>query len=80
MFQANLGEMEKRIILGILSYLIGGVEAPLVLSLILLFIKLLYPFYETWKNNDTKLEEIKSNERIEKMKLKADRKKRKSAN
>lgn len=71
--------MEKRIILGILSYLIEGVEAPLVISLILLFIKLLYPFYETWKNNETKLEELKSNERIEKMKLKANRKKRNSA-
>lgn len=72
--------MEKRIILGILSYLTGEVEAPFIISLILLFIKLLYPYYETWKNSDTKLKEIQSHERIEKMKLKVERKKGKPPN
>lgn len=60
--------MEKRIILGILSYLTGEVEASFIISLILLFIKLLYPYYETWKNSDTKLKEIQSHGRIQKKK------------
>lgn len=60
--------MEKRIILGILNYLTGEVEAPFIISLILLFVKLLYPYYETWKNNDAKLKEIQSHGRIQKKK------------
>lgn len=72
--------MEEQSILGILNHLAEGIELPVVISLILLFLKLLHPYYETWKNNSTKLKEIQSIERIEKMKLKANGKKGKPPN
>lgn len=69
--------MEEQIILGITNYFEGGVSIPVIISLILLFLKIVHPYYETFKNNYTMLEEIKSKERIEKKKLRAIRKKKK---
>lgn len=70
--------MEERTIIKIFYYLGKGAGTSFVIYLILRFIKNLHPYFETWKNNDTKLKEIQSNERIEKMKLKTNRKKGKA--
>ena len=69
--------MDEQIILGITNYFEGGVSIPVIISIILLFIKILHPYYQTFKNNYTILEEIKSKERIEKKKLKSIRLKQK---
>ncbi|MCE7057235.1 hypothetical protein LZF95_21315 [Algoriphagus sp. AGSA1] len=70
--------MEEQIILDIINYFEGGVRIPVIISLVFLFLKILHPYYETFKNNYTKLKEIASNERIEKKKLKANRPKKKT--
>ena len=69
--------MDEQIILGITNYFEGGVSIPVIISIILLFIKILHPYYQTFQNNYTILEEIKSKERIEKKKLKSIRLKQK---
>lgn len=72
--------MEERTIIEILKYLPWGIGVPSFLLFVLKLLKQIHPYFETWKNNDTKLKEIQSNERIEKMKLRANGKKGKPPN
>lgn len=72
--------MEEQTIIEILKYLKWGVGIPSLYIFVLQLIKRIHPYLETWKNYYIRLEEIKSNERIEKMKLKTDRKKGKPPN
>lgn len=72
--------MEEQTIIEILKYLKWGIGIPSFSLFVLQLLRRIHPYFETWKNNDTKLKEIQSNERIEKMKLKANRKKGKPPN
>lgn len=63
--------MEEQTIIEILKYLPWGIGIPSFSFFVLQLLKRIHPYFETWKNYYTKLKEIQSNERIEKMKLKA---------
>lgn len=61
--------MEDLTFIEILKSLKWEIGIPSASLILLELIKRIHPYYKTWKDNDTKHKEIKSNERIEKMKL-----------
>jgi hypothetical protein len=68
-------EMKGHIIFEIINYLGSEIGSSFHGLFVLLLLLILHKFYKTWKTNETKLEEIQSNERIEKLKLEVDREK-----
>tara|TARA_R110002020_G_scaffold214594_5_gene421654 strand:- start:1825 stop:2043 length:219 start_codon:yes stop_codon:yes gene_type:complete len=70
--------MEEQIISWIINHLGEGIKIPVIIFLILYFLKTIHPYLDSLLNFYSKIQEIKSNERIEKRKLKAIRQKKKS--
>mgnify|MGYP003632645974 CR=1 FL=1 len=70
--------MEEQIISWVKNYLAGGVKIPVIIFLISYVLKTIPPYLDSFLNYYSKIQEIKSNERIEKRKLKAIRHKKKA--
>lgn len=70
--------MEEQIISWIINYLEGGVKIPVIIFLILYFLKTIHPYLDSLLNYYSKIQEIKSQEKIGKRKLKAIRHKKKA--
>lgn len=70
--------MEEQIISWIINYLGGGAKIPVIIFLILYSLKTIHSYLDSFLNFYSKIQEIKSQEKIEKRKLKAIRHKKKS--
>ncbi|WP_225586996.1 hypothetical protein [Algoriphagus sp. Y33] len=71
--------MEEQIISWIINYLGEGVLFPVIIFLILYFLKTMHLYFDSILIFISKHQEIKSHEKIEKKKLKAVRKKKKAS-
>jgi len=65
--------MEEQIILGFMKHLGQGAGVSFIFYLILQLLKKAHPFFESYLNYSSKIQEIKSIERIEKSKIKENR-------
>jgi len=63
--------MGKQTVIEILDYLGKGAGTPFIFYIVRSLLKRLQPHFETSMNNYSKIQEIKSNERIEKEKIKS---------